>query len=94
VATVPSGLKSHPIKNNKKVTIIIAYTTDSNIRTFVQTKKACCTFSQWGFQDTVNHYNGLSEKLNLQTLHTRLRHSDLLFLINIFIMMQNIPPQL
>jgi hypothetical protein len=36
------------------------------------------------FQDVEYHYENISEKLNLQTLHIRRRHFDAPFLINIF----------
>jgi hypothetical protein len=36
------------------------------------------------FQDIQYNYDNLPEKLNFQTLHIRRRHSDALFLINLF----------
>jgi hypothetical protein len=36
------------------------------------------------FQDVEYHYDNSLEKLNLETLHIRLRHFDAMFLINVF----------
>jgi hypothetical protein len=57
--------------------------TDSNKLERIQRKFAALYYNRF-FQDTEYHYNNLLEKLNFLTLHKRRRHSDALFLINVF----------
>jgi hypothetical protein len=64
--------------------------TDSNKLERVQRKFAALCHKRF-FRDMEYHYDIILEKLNLQTLHTRRRHIDALFLINAFCGTKNCP---
>jgi hypothetical protein len=57
--------------------------TDSNKLERIQRKFAALCHKRF-FQDVEYHYDNISEKLNLHTLHIRRRHFGALFLINVF----------
>jgi hypothetical protein len=57
--------------------------TNSSSLERIQRKFAALCHNRF-FQDVEYHYSNLLEKLNLLTLFTRHRHSDALFLINVF----------
>jgi hypothetical protein len=53
-------------------------------KTWAHTKNILSPFPQYIFQVVEYYYGSILEKLNLQTLHIRRRHSDALFLISVF----------
>jgi hypothetical protein len=64
--------------------------TDSNKLKRVQRKFAALCHKRF-FQDVKYYYDNILEKLNLQTLHIRRRHFDLLFLIKSFVALNIVP---
>jgi hypothetical protein len=57
--------------------------TDSNKLERIQRTFAALCHDRF-FQDISYHYINILDELNLQTLHVRRRHIDVLFLINVF----------